>query len=150
MFKVVPDTNVLISGMIGHSDGFPRHILNLGIERKILLVGNHESFLEFSEKIKMPRLRKYLEARLYAPEKMIMDYKALINISEPFEVLKGKRIVDGDPDDDLYFRIAKASSSKIIVSGDKEVLKANKKEGITVVSPKRFIEGYLRLKGGTA
>lgn len=145
MIKIVPDANILISGMIGSYSGFPRKIINLALAKKLVLYGSKETYEEFCEKIRMPRLQKYITARLFTPEKMILDYKAFMNMVEPFDILEGVKIVEKDPDDDVYFRTAKACNAKIIVTGDKEVLKVKKYDGIVAVKVADFIESFSKL-----
>lgn len=146
MIKVVPDTNIIISGMLG-SQGFPRQLLNLSLAKKIVLYGSEETFKEFSEKVKLPRIQKYLKKQMYTADKIILDYKSIIKIIEPFEVLQNIKIANQDRDDDIYFRIAKVSGAKIVVSGDKKhVLSVKEYDGIITVPVSKFINGFERLK----
>jgi len=48
-----------------------------------------------------------------------------------------------DPDDDKFLACALASGSRIIVSGDKHLLKASGYEEIEIVKPRNFAENYL-------
>lgn len=146
MIKIVPDTNIIISGMLG-SQGYPRQLLNLSLAKKVVMYGSEETYKEFCEKIKLPRLAKYLKRQIYTPDKIILDYKSIIKIVEPFEVLKGVSIANQDRDDDIYFRIAKASGARIVVSGDKKhVLSVKKYDGIMAVSVSKFIDNFTKLK----
>jgi len=146
MIKVVPDTNIIISGMLG-SLGYPRQLLNLSLAKKVVMYGSEETFNEFCEKIRLPKLVKYLKKQIYTPEKIILDFKSIIKMVEPFEVLKDVAIANQDRDDDIYFRIAKASGAKIVVSGDKKhVLSVKKYDGIITISASKFIEGFTKLK----
>jgi len=145
MIKVVPDTNIIISGMLG-SLGFPRQLLNLGLAKKIVLYGSEETYAEFAEKVRMPRIQKYLKKQMYTPDKILLDYKSMIKIVEPFDLLKGVNIAKEDRDDDIYFRIAKASGASIVVSGDKKhVLVVGEYDGIHAVPVSRFIESFSKL-----
>jgi predicted nucleic acid-binding protein len=47
-----------------------------------------------------------------------------------------------DPDDDKFLACALASESRIIVSGDKHLLKVSGYKGIEVLRPRKFLEKY--------
>ncbi|MBK7449987.1 MAG: hypothetical protein IPJ47_11370, partial [Anaerolineales bacterium] len=57
-----------------------------------------------------------------------------VKLSEPF---------CEDPDDDKFFACALASGSKVIVSGDKHLLKVSGYQGIEVLKPREFLDRYL-------
>lgn len=145
MIKVVPDANILISGMFGFPS-YSRKIISLALAKEIVLYGSKETYEEFCEKVKLPRLQKYWKAQIFTPEKMILEYRSLINMIEPFNELAGVNIVKLDPDDDKYFRVAKGCNAKIIVTGDKKVLSIKKYDDILVVTAVNFIESFSKLK----
>jgi predicted nucleic acid-binding protein len=60
-----------------------------------------------------------------------------------FSIVLSEPICD-DPDDDKFFAAAIASKSKLIVSGDKHLLKRTGYSGITVVKPAVFLKEYLK------
>ena len=49
-----------------------------------------------------------------------------------------------DPDDDKFLACALASSTKVISSGDKTLRKTSGYAGIEVLSPREFIDKYLK------
>ena len=49
-----------------------------------------------------------------------------------------------DPDDDKFIECAIARNSKVIVSGDKHLLKVTGYQGITVLKPREFVDTYLK------
>jgi predicted nucleic acid-binding protein len=49
-----------------------------------------------------------------------------------------------DPDDDKFFACALSSGSRVIISGDKHLLKASGYQGIEVLKPREFVDRYLR------
>lgn len=141
MIRVVPDTNIMLSGLFG-APSPSRQLLNLALAKKVVLYGSEETFKEFCEKINMPRVQKFWKRQIYTPEKLKLDYRALVKMVEPFELLEGVDIVTRDPDDNIYFRVAKASKSKIVVSGDKDVLSVKKYDGIVAVTVRNFIDSF--------
>jgi len=51
-----------------------------------------------------------------------------------------------DPDDDKFIACALASHSKIVISGDRHLLKKSGYQGISILSPSAFIRQYLHKK----
>lgn len=124
----------------------PRKIISLARAKEIALYGSKETYDEFCEKVKLRRLQKYWKAQIFTPEKMILEYRSLINMIEPRDELVGVNVVKVDPDDDKYFRVAKACGSPVIVTGDKGVLVIKKYDDIRVVTAAQFIESFNKLK----
>ena len=53
--------------------------------------------------------------------------------------------VCSDPDDDKFLACAIASGSRIIVSGDKHLIKVSGFEGIEVLKPSQFVKRHLQI-----
>lgn len=146
MIRIVTDANVLLSGMIGHYNGPSRRVINLALAKKILIYGSKETYEEFCEKIKIPRFKKYLQKRLFTPEKMILDYKSFVNMSEP--TIPANVKISRDPDDDIYFHTAQNCNAKVVITGDKDLLSVGKYAGIIAVTPAKFINSFEKLNQG--
>ena len=146
IIPIVPDTNVIISGMIT-PEGATRSIINLSFANRIILYGSDESYKEFKRKIKEPRLQKYLKKQYFSPEKIILDYQSYMNIVNTFDILKDANIVR-DIDDNEYLRIAKSINSRIIVSRDKDLLILKKFEDILIITPEKFLDGWRNSHNG--
>jgi len=142
MIKIVPDTNVIIGGFLGHG-GPKRWVINLALEKRIVLYGSAVTYEEFLDVISREKFKKYLDKQLYTPEKLDFDYKSFINIVDTEGIYDGKRIT-ADPDDDEYFRVAKASGSKIIISEDSHILDIKSYENIRCEKTKKFIDCYVK------
>ena len=54
-----------------------------------------------------------------------------------------KNPVCEDPDDDKFIGCALASGSKVIISGDKHLLKISGYQGIQVLKPRTLVDQYL-------
>ncbi len=48
-----------------------------------------------------------------------------------------------DPDDDKFFACTLASGSRVIISGDKHLLRVSGYEGIEVLKPREFVDRFL-------
>ena len=48
-----------------------------------------------------------------------------------------------DPKDDMFLACAVTSKTKIIVSGDRDLLSVSGYKGIEILTPRRFVEKYI-------
>ncbi len=132
--KVVMDTNVFVSGVF--FSGPPYQILKAWQSGDFELVASQEI------------LDEYLRVgEILAEERPAVDLKPIFNfvlehatIYKPFVL---KEPVCEDPDDDKFFACALASESKIIISGDKHLLRVSGYHGIEVLKPRDFVDKYL-------
>lgn len=143
--RIVPDTNLIISGLLWR--GNPRRIINLAQAKEIELYGSGETYSEFRRVAEYTRFQKYLEREIFSPQKLIVDYRAFIKPVSVAGILPGISVVKDDPDDDAFFRVAKACGAKLIISGDPHLLKIKKYDDIRVVEPTIFLEIYPKLRG---
>jgi len=138
--KIVPDTNLLIKGLLFRGDG--RKIINLAYSKKIKLFGSQNSFIEMIRVVGYPRFKKYLEKEIYTPEKLMISYKSIINIITIDKKFRDLKIVKEDSDDDEFIRLAKTIGAKIIISSDKHLKKIKKIDNIRIIEPKVFLKIY--------
>jgi putative PIN family toxin of toxin-antitoxin system len=134
--KVVLDTNVFISGVF--FSGPPYQILSAWRDGKIQLIISQEILSEyrrvgevFADKFPSIDLQPILD--LVTIEAELYDTK---DFSEP---------VCSDPDDDKFLACAIASGSRIIVSGDKHLIKVSGFKGIEVLKPSEFVKRHLQI-----
>lgn len=132
--KVILDTNVFISGIF--YSGPPNQILNAWRDGKIQLVISHDI------------LREYLRVgEIFADKFPSIDLQPildLVTIEAELHVAEDlSERVCSDPDDDKFLACAIASGSKIIVSGDKHLVKVSGFHGIEILKPHEFIKRYL-------
>ena len=132
--KVILDTNVFISGVF--YSGAPNQILNAWRDGKIQLVISHDI------------LREYLRVgEIFAdkfPSIELQPILDLVTIEAELHVVEDlSERVCSDPDDDKFLACAIASGSKIIVSGDKHLVKVSGFHGIEILKPHEFIKRYL-------
>lgn len=132
--KVILDTNVFISGVF--YSGPPNQILNAWRDGKIQLVISHDILREylrvgeiFADKFPSIELQPILD---------LVTIEAELHVAEDLS-----ERVCSDPDDDKFLACAIASGSKIIVSGDKHLVKVSGFHGIEILKPHEFIKRYL-------
>jgi uncharacterized protein len=131
--KIVLDTNVFISGIF--FGGPPSDILELWRKSKIRIVLT-EQILEEYQKVGEELSAKY-------PSISIEPIIELFTIFGEFVEIKGfSETICEDPDDNKFIECALASQSKLVISGDKHLLKISGYKGIEVLKPREFIDNY--------
>lgn len=133
--KIVLDTNVFISGIF--FGGPPSEILKTWRKSKVSIVLTEQILLEYQ------RVGEELSARY--PSINISPIIELFTIFGEFVETKGiSESICEDPDDNKFIECAIASHSKLIISGDKHLLKISGYKEIEVLKPHEFIDNYLR------
>ena len=134
MMNIVLDTNVFISGIF--FSGPPSEILNAWKHSRIQIVLT-TAILEEYQRVAEELTDKF-------PTIDISPIIDLLSIHSLFTDTEGISLsVCEDPDDDKFIECAIASKSKIIVSGDKHLLRTNGYEGIIVLKPREFVDSFL-------
>lgn len=134
--KIIVDTNVLISGIF--FSGPPYQILKLWQDRKVQLVVSIEIFEEYK------RVSEILSDEFPKIEiDPILNF--IIKNAEIISTVKLKEPICEDPDDDKFIACAIACQSKIIVSGDKHLLKISGYQQIEVFTPREFLNRFKHL-----
>lgn len=132
--KVGMDTNVFVSG--GLFSGPPYQILNAWQSGEFELVVSQEILDEYRR-----------VGEILAKERPKIDLNPILNFviehAKVYKSAKLKEPICEDPDDDRFFACALAGGSKIIISGDKHLLKVSGYEGIEVLKPRDFTDRYL-------
>lgn len=133
--KIVLDTNVLISGIF--FSGPPNQILKAWQEGKITIVASKDIIMKYqrvshklSEKFSLTDFEQILQ--------LVSIYAEIVD-TQGHEVA-----VCEDPDDNMFISCAIVSKSKVIVSGDKHLLKISGFQDIQVLKPRDFIDNYLK------
>lgn len=67
----------------------------------------------------------------------------VIEHAKVYKSARLKKLICEDPDDDKFFACALASGSKIIISGDKHLLKVSGHEGIEVLKPRELVDRFM-------
>ena len=132
--RVVLDTNVFISGIF--FTGPPSIILKAWANESFQIVLSQEILDEYQ------RVAEVLSYKF--PTVDILPIIELVTIHGQFVGTQGFDVsVCEDPDDDKFVECAIAGNCKIIVSGDKHLLKLAGYQGITILNPRNFVEKYL-------
>jgi len=131
--KVILDTNVLMSGIF--FSGIPGKILDLWADNKLQFYVSPEIVTEYQ------RVGQILQEKY--PDVDAQDVISLIVVSA--RIVRETCIIEfecDDPDDRMFLECAVNSSCKLVVSGDKHLLKLDGFQGISVLKPRDFLEYY--------
>ena len=131
--RIILDTNVVISGIF--FAGPPYQILKAWREGKLHLLISEEILAEYR------RVGETLA--LQFPSIDLLPILDMLRANA--EVISVKCLpepVCDDPDDDKFLACALAGECKLIVSGDKHLLKASGFQGIKVLTPREFVNTY--------
>jgi putative PIN family toxin of toxin-antitoxin system len=132
--KIVLDTNVLVSGIF--FSGPPADILRAWSRGEIRLVLSPEILDEYTR----------VSAKL-AEKFSGIDIQRILDLivvhSEVCSPAPLPERVCEDPHDDMFIAAAMDSRTKIIVSGDKHLLKVSGYQGVSVITPRQFLAQHL-------
>jgi len=133
--KIVLDTNVFISGIF--FGGPPSQILQSWRKSQIKIVLTEQILEEYH------RVGEELSARY--PSINIEPVIELFTVFGEFVETKGiNETICEDQDDNKFIECAIACQSKLIVSGDKHLLKISGYKEIEVLKPRQFVDNCLK------
>lgn len=132
--KVIIDTNVFISGIF--FTGPPYQILQAWRKNIIKIVISPE-ILEEYQQVSEELIERFPNIDLVPIFNMVLSRSKMVFVKK-----LSQQICD-DPDDDKFIACAIDTNTKLIISGDKHLLKVSGFQGIRVVKPKMFVDKYL-------
>jgi putative PIN family toxin of toxin-antitoxin system len=135
--RVILDTNVFISGVF--FTGPPYHILEAWRDGIVHIVVSLEILEEYQR-----------VGRVLAKQFPGVDLDPVLNLlAAEAELIAAPSLpepVCDDPDDDKFLACALAGKTKIIISGDKQLVRVSGYRGIEVIRPRTFVDEYLSKK----
>lgn len=135
MIDLVIDTNIVISA-IGWS-GAPKLIIDAWASGKIIVMVSEDIIREYQITIALIA-KKYPEIEF---EDVLNDLLLKIHLCEP---VKFSEAISRDPDDDKFIACVLSTKSKIIVSGDADLLDIPINNNFFVMKAKDFYDAYLQ------
>lgn len=133
--KIVLDTNVFISGIF--FSGPPYQILKAWEKGSFQILLSQDILDEYH------RVAHELSSKFSSVD--ISPIIEMVTVHGQFVDTKDLDIVAcEDPDDDKFIECAIAGKGRIIISGDKHLLKLSGYQDITVLNPRNFVEKYLK------
>lgn len=136
--RVILDTNVLMSAL--YFGGIPGRLLSAWAVKRFTLVLSPEIFEEYRRVgLELERQRSELEGLIEPVLALISTNATLVN-ARPL----ASQVCD-DVDDDKFLACAIASRTRLIVSGDKYLLRVSGWRAIEVITPRQFYDRYIEI-----
>jgi len=135
--RVVIDTNILISGLLGRTNSPSSHILQLMRTRNIMVVTSPVILEEVAEVINRERIVQLTHMDQQTRKAFIEELIARCSITEGNPLLsQGSR----DSKDNKFLACAVEGNVDYIISGDGDLLTLKEFEGIKIITPREFLE----------
>jgi hypothetical protein len=138
MQKIVIDTNVIVSALIGSS--YPRQILyNLVFEKKVIVCTSSNVFKEYIEVLSREKFRKYPEFVAKAEIALNKLYELSIRY-----IPSAKLAIIQDEPDNRILELAVTAQADYIVTGNTRDFTFTQYEGTKIVSPEKLVSIILK------
>ncbi len=124
MVRVVVDTNVLVSALVGH--GKPKSLLLRLFETHSLVLSN-KMLAELMDVLSREKFNEVKPSKVGRFLSLLAGGSKLVNPSSI------SRVVPEDPDDDLVLATAEAGDADYIVTGDRHLLSLKEFRGTRIV-----------------
>lgn len=132
MNRVVVDTNVIVSALIGK--GNPNIVINTIFQGRVTLVLSNAIIAEYERVLQRPKFSRYSEFTTYASATI----KSLQSIAQLVETTITVRVCP-DPDDDIFLELAVAANAQYFVTGNKRHFPFDKYRSTRILSPREFV-----------
>lgn len=136
-FRVVIDTNVLVSGLFGIKDSPSFQIIKAYRAQKIILVMSPAILEEVGEVINRERIVKLTKMTV----KQRVEFMDML--LERSDVTQGLQLSQGagrDIKDDKFLACASEGKVDYLITGDKDLLVLREYEEIKILTPRQFLE----------
>ena len=135
-FKVVVDTNVLVSAFL--FGGKPGKLILLWQRGTIRPLASKEIIEEYL------RVLTYPKFKLAEEDINFLLYQEILPYFEVIDVKSGTRIIKNDPEDDKFIRCALAGKARCIISGDRHLLALKAYQKVKILTPSDFLQKVVR------
>lgn len=134
MTRTVPDTNIIISGLLWR--GNPRRILDAARDGIIELFTSPVLLEELEDVLSREKFAARLAAANVTVQDLVSGYSALATVIEAEAI---EPVILVDPDDDAVLACALSADAEVIVSGDGDLLDLKKHEDIRILTATEFL-----------
>ena len=127
------DTNVLVSGLLSPF-GPPAEVVRLVTANRVRLLYDPRILAEYQQVLARPRFS-------FAPSRV----EALLSqIEADGELVTAEPLAEPlpDPDDEAFLAVAVTGKAQCLVTGNLRHFPAQDRQGMSVVSPREFVELY--------
>jgi putative PIN family toxin of toxin-antitoxin system len=132
---VVVDTNVIVSGLISPR-GAPGEVLRLWHEGRFTWVTSRALLNELARALRYPKVSRRLPDAIARAAELTSHVEATGHVVEPTRPLD---VIESDPADNRVLEAAVEGEADCVVTGDNDLLKLGEFEGISIITPARFV-----------
>lgn len=133
--RVVCDTNVLVSALLGSSNN--QKIFDIFKKGRITLLFSKETLLELAEVLGRPKF-KISSSEIRSLFRLIRRRAEMVPKGPSIALCR-------DPKDDVILAAAFSGKADYLVTGDKDILAVKSPVKIRIVTPSQFVGQFLKL-----
>ena len=133
--RIILDTNIFISGIL--FGGIPRKIIESVLQGQFTLCLSEPLWEELEGVLLRPKFHFSGEV----VHTILNELKTMAFLVDPERKLS---IIKEDPSDNRLLEAAVTARTDIIVSGDKHLLQLRKFRDTSILSPREFLDAYLK------
>lgn len=150
LFRVVVDTNVLISGLLS-ATGNPKRIIDGWLAGEFTLLTSDDMLEECERVLGYPKLQEGLKLATIPRD----QFMAMLRTEGEGVEVTGLDLsgVVRDPFAEIVLGCALSGNADYLVSGDEDLLTLGEYAGVKIISPREFVqvlEGQNVERGGTS
>lgn len=135
--RLVVDTNVLIAALLAPAST-PRRLVDLILQHDVDILMSEGTFRELETRLDRPKFDRYRDREAW--DVFLAEWLELAIWHEDAGTAAG---VLRDPDDDKFLALGVAGQADAIITGDADLLLLGDYDGIPIVTPARFLQGWL-------
>ncbi|MBM3125425.1 MAG: putative toxin-antitoxin system toxin component, PIN family [Chloroflexi bacterium] len=140
MQRLVIDTNLFVSALLSR-EGAPARVIDAWRARKFLVITSEAAILEVERVLRdLAASGKYRLSDDAIDSVVTLLKKDAVLVSGQMEA---KGAIPEDPDDEKFLSIALEGEAKVIISGDRHLLKLARFRDITIQTAREFIDSFL-------
>lgn len=129
--RVVIDTNVLVSALVGH--GKPRRLVAQLLEQHEV-VSSRQMLAELADVLSRNKFAEVHRSQVNSFLSVLGRKAVLVTVKQT------NRVIEEDPDDDIVLATALEGKAAYLVSGDSHLLKLGKFDDVRIVRVKEMLE----------
>jgi uncharacterized protein len=131
MLRVVLDTNVLLSAIVGH--GNPRRLV-LELLKSHVVITSRELLVDLLDVLSREKFRDIEKNQINSFVSIVASKSLILMLKERQDIVKE------DPDDNVVLASATEGKAEYIVSGDQHLLDLEQFRGIKILPVKKMLE----------
>ena len=138
MQKIILDTNVIVSALIGSSHP-QRIVYDLVFNKKVVVCCSIEIFAEYVSVLSRPKFIKHPEFLIKAEMVLNKIDDLSVKYIPAYKITKIK-----DESNSKFLELGLSAETDFIITGNKNDFTFKEYEGIRIVSPEEFINQYFQ------